>query len=292
MEKIRVFLFSFLMFTAAALSAQETYIIEGDTLQLTREVRGPLSLFWNETGNKFRYFVQKKDRMVELFEEPVGTKPGFREQLEELTDDAVIKTHEVKFVLYSLRHFVNSYNALIEEDYLFNDATADIQKRIGLFVGLSNNIYTENRNNVLAPVVGGEFEFFDPNLAPRHAAFVHLRHSFSQDEYHYNSTQLSLNYRFRALYFDGFDLHIDAELATFLYSEGQLDVYNDAGEIVAIKEETGFSFTAPFSFGIGSDIQITENGFITLSYNDIFSLVLDGNGNFPVDFTVGYKYSL
>lgn len=293
MCKIKHFFIGFLLFMAANVVAQETsetFIIDGDTLQLQREVTGPLSLFWNETGHTYRYFVQKGDRLVELKNEKNNQE--YKEQLAKLTSDAKIKARDVFFVLYSLRHFVNRYNALVEEDYEFNDATDNIQNRLGLFLGLSNNKYTENPEDILAPIAGVEFEFYDPNLAPRHAAFLQLRQSFRQEGFRYTSTQLSINYRFRALYFSGFDFHINTKLATFLYAEENERLLNDAGEVVAIKENNGFTFTAPFSFGVGSDIQITDRGFITVGYNDIFSLVLDGNDSFPIDFTLGYKFNL
>lgn len=286
-------LFFFLAITAPA-AAQEIFIIENDTLELQREVRGPLSLYWSKEGLDYRYFIQKKDRLVELKNlrnEETG-EPLFKEQLKEFTNDARIKPNNVKFVLYSLRYFVNQYNALVKEDYEFNEATPDIRQRLGLFVGLSNNIFTQNPENTLAPILGLEYEFFDPNLAPRHSAYIQLRQNFKQDEYRYSATQLSINYRFKAFYFKNFDLHLDVELATFLYSEDQVLIKNDAGEVTAVKDESGFTFTAPFSFGIGSDIRITPNSFISLSYNDFYSLILDGNEYFPIDFSIGYKYNL
>lgn len=292
MQKTRLLFIALLLCFSVKMAAQETYIIEGDTLQLQREVKGTLSLFWNREDTHYRYFVQKKDRMVELKDSLVNGKVQYREQLAKLTADADIRTHDVKFLLYSLKHFVNSYNAMVQEDYEFNEASSNIKQRLGLFVGLSNNKYTQNPENVMTPIVGLEYEFYDPNLAPRHSAFLQLRQSFKRDEYRYSSTQLSINYRFKALYFKGWDLHIDTELATFLYSEDKVKIKDDSGEVVAIKDDSGFSFTAPFSFGIGSDIRITDNSFISLGYNDIFSIVLDGNGSFPLDFTVGLKYNL
>ncbi|MGB7841781.1 MAG: hypothetical protein WBL21_03245 [Salinimicrobium sp.] len=292
MQKPRLFFFTLLLCFATKMAAQEIYIIENDTVQLQREVRGKLSLFWNLEDMNYRYFVQKQNQLVELKDTLIDGKLQFKEQLSKMTSDTGIKTDEVKFFLYSLKHFVNSYNALVQEDYEFNEATSNIKKRIGLFVGLSNNKYTENPDNVLTPVVGIEYEFYDPNLAPRHAAFLQLRQSFKREEYRYSSTQISINYRFKALYFNGWDLHIDTELATFLYSEDKIKIRDDSGELVAIKDDSGFSFTAPFSFGIGSDIRITDNSFISLSYNDFFAIVLDGNGSFPLDFTVGLKYNL
>lgn len=288
MRKLKVLLFSLIFFLALPMAAQETYIINKDTLQLNREVKGPLSLFWTQKDLDYRYFVQKGNRMLELQKE----NERFKVQLEELTNDARIKTQDVQFVLYSLRHFVNSYNAIMEEDYVFNEATDNIQQRIGLFTGLSNNIYTKNPENSLAPVAGLEYEFYDPNLAPRHSAFLQLRHSFKQNDFNYTATALSLNYRFKALYFQGFDLHVDARLASLYYSEENIPLTNDAGDVISVEHDSGFTFTAPFSFGVGSDIRITENSFITLGYNDIFAIVWDSNGSFPLDFTVGYKYSL
>lgn len=290
MQYLRIIFFAFFMCTVFPLFAQETFIIDKDTLQLKREVNGPLSLYWTEKDHKYRYFVQKKDRLIEL--KNTDGNEEYKQQLQELTADAEMKTRDVLFVLYSLKHFTNTYNARVQEDYVANEASDDIHHRIGLFTGLSNNIYTENPDNVLAPVVGLEYEFYDPNLAPRHSAFVQLRHSFKQDDYRYTSTQLSLNYRFKALYFSNFDLHINTKLATFFYSEDKIPVTNDQGEVIAIRDDNGFTFTAPFSFGVGSDIQITPKSFITLGYNDIFAIVWDSNGSFPLDFTVGYKYNL
>ena len=288
MRNLRIFFFGFIFCLALPLVAQETYIINKDTLQLNREVKGPLSLFWVQEDLEYRYFVQKGNRMLELQKE----NERYQEQLEELTNDARIKARDVQFVLYSLRHFVNSYNAMIEEDYIFNEATDDIRQRVGLFTGLSNNIYTENPENALAPIIGLEYELYDPNLAPRHSGFFQLRHSFKQNDYDYTATALSINYRFKALYFEGFDLHVDTRLVSLYYSEESIPRTNDAGEVVSVKRDSGFTFTAPLSFGVGSDIQITPNSFITLGYNDIFAIVWDSNGKFPLDFTVGYKYSL
>lgn len=290
MQKIKVLLFGLLFCLVLPLAAQETFIINNDTLQLQREVKGPLSLYWMEQDHHYRYFVQKGNRMVELLN--VDGNERYREQLAELTADAKIRTRDVQFLLYSLRHFTNTYNALVQEDYVRNEATENIQQRIGLFTGLSNNVYTDNPENVLAPVAGLEYEFFDPNLAPRHSAFIQLRHGFEGNDYRYSSTALSINYRFKLLYLNKFDVHVNTRLASLFYSEESISITNEAGEVVSIRDDSGFTFTAPFSFGIGSDIRLNSNSFITLSYNDIVSIVLDSNEHFPIDFTVGYKYSL
>lgn len=294
MRQIQILFLFLFMLAGLKSTAQETFIIEGDTLQLQEEVSGPLSLYWQERDHNYRYFVQKGNQLVELRNERVEgeRKRRYQLQLDQLTRDTKIFTGDVRFVLYSLRHFVNQYNAKVQEDYQYNAATPNVQQRVALMVGLSNNRYAANPENVLVPVLGVEYELHDPNLAPRHSAFLQLRHSFQRQNYNYSSTQLSLNYRFKFLYFSGFDVHLDTELATFYYSETELDITNDAGEVVRVEDQSGFSFTAPLSFGVGADIKINNRGFITLGYNDFFSLVLDSNGSFPLDFTVGYRYNL
>lgn len=272
--------------------AQDTYIIEGDTVDLKREVSGKLNLLWTTEGNRYRYFVQKKKRMVELKNIMVDGVPQYRAELDTLTADASIHTRDVKFALYSLKHFVNQYNKQVQEDYVYNSSTPNFRQRLGFFTGLSNNIYTTNPENILAPIIGVELEVYDPNLAPRHSAIVHLRQSFKREELRYSSTQLSLSYRFKVLRFTNVDIHVDAELATAMYSENTVDIRDAAGDIIDVREDSGFSFKVPLSFGIGTDILITDKNYITFGYNDFISLVLDDNGSFPLDFTLGYKYHL
>ncbi|GHA43110.1 hypothetical protein GCM10007103_25430 [Salinimicrobium marinum] len=285
---------SFFLLCTTNLAAQEIFIIEGDTLALRKEVQGTISLYWNQQGNSYRYFVQKKDHFLELKNEEIegGEKKKFQVQLEKLTADANISTRDVKFLLYSLKHFTNLYNSAVEENYVYNASTSNIRHRIGFFTGFSNNIYTRNPENIIAPVVGLEYELYDPNLAPRHSAFLQLRQSFDRQEYMYSSTQLSINYRFKLLYENNFDIYIDTELVNFYYSEDEIYLINDQGEIDSVKKESGFDLTAPLSFGIGAGFGITESGIITVSYNDVVAIFLDNNGAFPLDFTVGYKLSL
>ena len=292
MLKNTLSLFIFFMLLSFRTIGQEVFIIEGDTLKLKREVKGSLNLYYSDENRDFRYFVQKGQRMMELKEEKTDGVPRYKLQLEDLTRDAPMDVMDVKFELYSLKHFTNIYNAKVQEDYDYNASTENVRMRIGLFTGLSNNKYTDNPDNVISPVIGLGFEIYDPNLAPRHSAFLHLRQSFKRDDFRYTSTQLSVNYRFKVIRLPKMDFHINAELANLMFSSSEIEIINDAGEITDIREDSGFSFTAPLSFGIGSDIKITENGYLILGYNDIVSVVLDGNGNFPIDFTIGYKYNL
>ena len=52
------------------------------------------------------------------------------------------------------------------------------------------------------------------------------------------------------------------------------------------------TFQIPCSFGIGADIKLSKNSFITLAYNELFAIFINNKNNFPVDFAVGYKIAL
>ena len=56
-------------------------------------------------------------------------------------------------------------------------------------------------------------------------------------------------------------------------------------------ELSGGNIQAPILLGLGADIKL-GNGFLTFGYNDLIGLTIDDNGEFPVDFTLGYKFNL
>ena len=58
-----------------------------------------------------------------------------------------------------------------------------------------------------------------------------------------------------------------------------------------VNKESGSDFSAPITFGLGADYKV-GNGYITFNYNDIVGLSVDSNGEFPIDFTFGYKFNL
>lgn len=283
----------FFFLISASSFAQEIFIIEGDTLELKREVRGDLSLYYSQSkDSSMRYFLQKGPRMGELKNESVDGVPQFRSQLREFSSDARISTSEVEFTLPSLRDFTMNYNSRVQDAGLDESLADGIQTRLGFFTGFSNKVYVDNPDNTVVPIIGVEFEVYDPAFAPRHSAFLHLRHSFERDEFRYSSTELSVNYRFKLIQLTNVSFHIDAELATLSYFREQTEITDDAGQVTDIRDDNGFSVKAPLSFGIGSAIRITDKSFITVGYNDVVSLFLDSNGNFPVDISIGYKYEL
>jgi hypothetical protein len=52
------------------------------------------------------------------------------------------------------------------------------------------------------------------------------------------------------------------------------------------------AFDAPFIFGVGADIKVGNNSYITLIYGELFAILLDNQGNFSSDISLGYKFNL
>ena len=51
-------------------------------------------------------------------------------------------------------------------------------------------------------------------------------------------------------------------------------------------------FNAPFIFGIGLDFRVSDHSFITLTYNELFALLLENKGDFSTNISLGYKFKL
>ncbi|MCB0388348.1 MAG: hypothetical protein KDD23_06600, partial [Winogradskyella sp.] len=60
-----------LSFSFVSLKAQETYTVNGETLELKTEVEGNLDLLWNIIDGQYRYFVRTEDGSIK---ELVNTK--------------------------------------------------------------------------------------------------------------------------------------------------------------------------------------------------------------------------
>jgi hypothetical protein len=80
----------------------------------------------------------------------------------------------------------------------------------------------------------------------------------------------------------------------FTFSSAKRDsplvIEGEDGSTVTVDQE-GTNLQGPFIFGLGADIRLGK-GFLTLNYHDAFSFVIDDNGEFPVDISLGYKFIL
>lgn len=291
MESFQKYFWVILLFFSAGLQGQGIFVIEGDTLKLTEQVRGELSLFWNESPEKPRFFVRKGDRMLELKDSLQAGRPQYQTELESLTQNPD-QAGDLDFSLTDLESFVRSYNEQMQRQNLEGESRPVFASRIGFFTGLSNNVYADNPDNVLAPLIGLEFEMFNPQVSWRHSVVLDLEQSFKREGYRYTATQLSLSYRYRFLQLNRLQIYVDATLGRLLYERDEYSVLDEQGEVLALRDEADFKLQAPLSLGIGADFQVTQNGYITFGYNEVVSATLDSNGSFPIDITLGYRYQL
>lgn len=286
----------FFILSAATLQAQQQYTVDGQTYTLNTEVDGSLTLLWNTVDGEYRYFSKKGNDIVELknTKQNGDYQEEYKETLQQQTSDAVVSTEKLKLTLPSLHAFFVQYNKKKDPNFSEAEKTIDLQFRLGAFVGLSNSVYTENPTNALQALAGIDFELIDVVKLKRHAMVFRFKQTFESSEYKYSASQLSLNYRFKFIKTPKFDAFINTKFAALTFSKRE-QTYFPAPHVfppITYTEKTsGTDFSAPITFGLGADYKV-GNGYITFNYNDIVGLSVDSNGEFPIDFTLGYKFNL
>lgn len=282
------------LFCAIMLQAQETYSVNGTSYELQTEVDGTLSLLWNVIDGKHRFFVKKDTSINELTntknENGIYNKE-YITTLKAFTSDTDMDFSKVKLLLYSLKDFVLDYNAKVNQEDVNSNDRIVIRTRLGFSGGLTNHPFVTNPNNEISPQLGAELELYDNRLAKRHAAFVNLIHGLKDKELEYTSTRLSIGYRFRFIYAKNFNIYTNVTLATLSSASGKYTYVDDMGQPIT-ENRSATNFDAPVIFGLGADIKVGENGFLTLSFGELLSLFFDNKGNFPTDFSIGYKFNL
>ena len=274
------------------IQAQESYTINGKTIELKTEVEGKLDLLWNIIDNEYRYFVRTEDNTItELKNTKVDRKfqEEYKTTLEELTNNSM-STKRLNLTLFSLKEFIDAYNVSADSAYVTTVSRSKFQFRLGVFGGITNSPFINNPNNEKTPLFGAELEVLEAERISRHAIFMQLKHVLEQDDIKYSTTELSLGYRFRVINKETFSLYGNMKFATLNFSNATL--VTDTNGTIATQEFSDTSFDVPFIFGVGADINVSKNSFITLAYNELFALFLDNQGNFSTDFAIGYKFNL
>ncbi|MBK5212555.1 MAG: hypothetical protein JJE55_02700 [Flavobacteriaceae bacterium] len=278
----------FFLLSAGTLQAQQQYTVNGQTYTLITEVDGPLTLLWNTVDGEYRYFSKKGNDIEELknTKQNGDYQEEYKETLKQQTSDMAISTEKVKLTLSGLHAFFVEYNKKKDPNFGEETKSIDLQFRLGAFAGISNSIFTENPTNVLQPVAGVDLEIFDGVKLNRHALVFRFKQTFESSDYKYSASQLSLNYRFKFVKTPKFDAFINCKFAALTFFKTEQTKEN---ELTSSKTKTNFN--APVTFGIGADYKV-GNGYITFNYNDIVGLSVESNNEFPVDFTLGYKFNL
>jgi len=277
---------------AGSLFAQETYTVAGEQLPLKTEVDGSISLLWNVIDGDYRYFIKKDNHIIEL----TNTKADgdyqeeYKQVLQAQTSDKDISEDKVKLTTASLSEYFNAYNKMADPNFIASENNINLKTRLGAFVGITNSIYSLNPTNQTLPTLGLDFEIVDNNLLKRHSIVFRFKQIFESSEYKYSSSQLSLNYHFKFIKKERLDVFITTKIAGYesITKEVMVIVNYDTVNLVSV---TNDNFQGLFNFGFGADYAL-GNGYLSFSYNDIVSITQDSNGEFPLDFTLGYKLNL
>lgn len=286
-------LFVLLIFICSffTMNAQETYTVDGTTYELKTEVSGALTLLWNSIDSQYRYFVKQGNTIQELVNSK-GDDGKYKEEykalLESLTGN---NSDKVKLTLPSLKKFITNYNTSIDGSIDTTNKTPDVSLRLMGFGGITNHPYVDNPDNTNLPQFGLEAEVFGATNTPRHALYLGLSHALESDDFEYSNTQLYLGYRFRFINAERFSLYANTTVATYNFTKAT-NTYILEDNSVVVEKTSNNNFDAPFSFGIGGDIKICKNSYITLMYNELVAIFLDNEGNFSTNFVLGYKFTL
>ncbi|MDG5490336.1 hypothetical protein [Psychroserpens sp. SPM9] len=271
---------------------EDNYMIEGEQLVLKSEVNGKLDLLWNIIDGKYRYFVRTEtNTIIELKNTKKDGKfqQEYKSLLNELTN-ATMSTKRLNLTLFSLKEFIDSYNGTVDSSYQSTAKRNKIMFRLGVFGGLTNSPFITNPDNLSTPYFGGELEVLDVDQISRHAVFLQAKHVTEHDELQYSTTELALGYRFRFVNKATFSLYGNVKFATLNFSNAVVVTENEG--VLTSEEFNETAFDVPFIFGVGADIRVSQNSYITLAYNELFALLLDNQGNFSTDFSIGYKFNL
>ena len=281
------FLIAFLGFS------QETYNIDGESLQLKTEIDGKLDLLWTITNQKYRYFVKTEDGNIQELVNSKDENNNYQEEYKQVLNSLTGKpAGKVNLTLPSLKTYIDSYNLSQDSGYQTQDEHVKLATRLGAFVGMTNSPFVDNPENSIVPYFGAELEFFSENKLPRHAGFFSIRHQLDSDDFDYTATQLAIGYRYRFINKPSFNIYGNLKIATYTFSSGTfIEEDPDSPGTFYTIEDSGSSLKTPFTFGLGADIKL-GNGYLTLAYQEIVALFLDMQGNFPIDFAVGYKFNL
>ncbi|WP_281763563.1 hypothetical protein [Neptunitalea lumnitzerae] len=276
--------------------AQETHTVNGTSVTMEAEVEGPMSLYVSKENYTYRYFIAKGDTFYELVntQDASGTYQfEYKAVLKEQTSDVELDVNieRTTLTITSLKKVVLAYNRQKDTSYVYENKHFQLGLNLGIMGGVSNNVFTSNPENVMAPQVIAELEAYNAlNPASGHSAFLHLKQNFTADDFDYTATELSVNYRYKVVNKDAFKLYGQAKIFSFAYKS--YTNYYVVDNAVESYEEDGLDVDIPVSFGFGADVKISNSLFLTFQYTDIVAVFYESNGEFPVDLNLGLKFKL
>lgn len=273
------------LFSVCLGSAQVITEIESTPVELRKATDGTLDLYYGLFQRQYYFYVQTEAGVLVALEEHPESSNFFKTKLSQLTSGYGIPD-SLDYELKSIQNYINAYNQSIDPNYKAYKLPAKIAWHATIFGGMTNNPFVSNDDNVLNPFLQLEFEFSENIIAPRHTGFFQVRYSFPSDKFDYQSTELSLGYRFRFLRKERFNVFAQVRAVSFNSSE--VTLVQELSEVTIERS----AFDAPFVFGVGADFKLGKKSYITFIYSELFAIFTENQGNFPLDFAIGYKLKL
>jgi len=272
--------------------AQDTITVNGEALSVTTEVDGELDLLWTITDGTYRYFARTIDNTVYELSNTKNNEGNYTEEyktlLAELMNSQFSSFDAVKLTLPNLKSLFDRFNALENPDYVVTSTDRKIYFRLGVFGGITNHPFVENIGNSSYPQLAAELEVFSATTNPRHAGIFQIRQTVGGGG-DYSTTELSIGYRFRVIRKETFNLFVQNKFGSLNFASSHI---RNSDNMMTFNAESDTLFDVPFAFGIGADIKISKNSFISIVYDSLFGLNVDDSGNFSTDILVGYKFNL
>ncbi|WP_115461071.1 hypothetical protein [Winogradskyella aurantiaca] len=285
MKKLLIALFLLLNFIT--LSAQKQTQIEGFDVTLKKVSEGTIDLYWCFVQRNYYYFVETASGDLVQLHETVEEVNFYKAKLSALTG-GFGNTNELFFDLKSLQKYIDEYNASQDPNYSSYKVPSRVKWYAMPFAGITNNPFVSNPDNISNPQLGLDIEFSGNVPDHKHAGFLQVRHAFRSNKFDYQTTEFNIGYRFRFLRRERLKLFAQVKVATL-----------NINEVVLEDEETGApikisnnAINSPFIIGLGGDVKVGKDSYVTFMYSEIVALFFDYQGNFPIDFVIGYKFRL
>jgi hypothetical protein len=120
---------------------------------------------------------------------------------------------------------------------------------------------------------------------------IRLANTFESSDYKYNAFQASLNYRFKFVMQSKLDVYANVKFVSYTTFNSEFIIDQSDATETTVVPTSGDSFDFPVTLGLGADYAL-GNGYLTLLFDDLVGLNVDGNGEFPLNLQLGYKITL
>ncbi len=257
--------------------------VNGETRELTYEVKGELGLLVDDSSREYDLFVKKNETVKEL------TEDNYLAVLSDLTSDKDIPTDELELNLRDVRNFVLDYNAKFNDEF---KKTPPVSIRMSFLGGVSNyNAFlpADFDDNYLFQALS--FELYNKERYNRHSLIVQARKSADQGDFDVDIFEIGIGYRFKIINSDRFHFYFETEF----FNLHRVDVNEEQlpeTTGVTIESDSDYEFEPPLGLGGGIAYQVTEGFYLTANYNNIVFLGLDDNDESPLDIRFGLKFDL